>query len=143
MVPADSTQYIFVFDASTGKPVKKQVIRVPNTFAGIAFNPNGSSFYVGGGSDDNIHTYGIQGDGSWAEAGTPIALGHTTGNGLLNPPVIASTFVTGSLAVTADGTKIVIANVYNVGGLGDVETLQTIQTRQDRFRIAASDSSHF
>ena len=113
VVPADSTQYIFVFDVSTGKPVKKQVIRVPNTFAGIAFNPNGSSFYVGGGSDDNIHTYGIQADGSWAEAGTPIALGHTTGNGLSNPPTKPSTFVTGGLAVTADGTKIVIANVYN------------------------------
>ncbi len=113
VVPADSTQYIFVFDVSTGKPVKKQVIRVPNTFAGIAFNPNGSSFYVGGGSDDNIHTYGIQGDGSWAEAGTPIALGHTTGNGLSNPSTSPSTFVTGGLAVTADGAKIVIANVYN------------------------------
>jgi DNA-binding beta-propeller fold protein YncE len=109
IVPADSEQYIFVFDVSTGKPVKKQVIKVPNTFAGIAFNPNGNSFYVGGGSDDNIHIYGIQGDGSWAETGTPIALGHTTGNGMPNP----STYVTGGLAVTADGTKIVIANVYN------------------------------
>jgi len=109
VVPTDSEQYIFVFDVSTGKPFKKQVINVPNTFAGIAFNPNGNSFYVGGGSDDNIHIYGIQGDGSWAEIGTPIALGHTTGNGMPNP----STFVTGGLAVTADGTKIVIANVYN------------------------------
>ena len=109
VVPDDSEQYIFVFDVSAGKPAKKQVIKVPNTFAGIAFNPNGNSFYVGGGSDDNIHTYGIQGDGSWAEVGTPIILGHTTGNGMPNP----STFVTGGLAVTADGTKIVIANVYN------------------------------
>jgi DNA-binding beta-propeller fold protein YncE len=113
VVPDDSEQYIFVFDVSSGKPIKKQVIKVPNTFAGIAFNPNGNSFYVGGGSDDNVHTYGIQGDGSWAEVGTPITLGHTTGNGLLIPPAIASTFVTGGLAVTADGTKIVIANVYN------------------------------
>jgi YVTN family beta-propeller protein len=109
VVPADSEQYIFVFDVSAGKPAKKQVIKVSNTFAGIAFNPNGNSFYVGGGSDDNIHTYGIQGDGSWAETGSPIALGHTTGNGMPNP----STFVTGGLAVTADGTKIAIANVYN------------------------------
>jgi DNA-binding beta-propeller fold protein YncE len=108
-IPADSEQYIFVFDVSAGKPVKKQVLKVPNTFAGIAFNPNGNSFYVGGGSDDNIHTYGIQGDGSWAEVGKPIPLGHTTGNGMPNP----STFVTGGLAVSTDGTKIVIANVYN------------------------------
>jgi YVTN family beta-propeller protein len=109
VVPDDSGQYIFVFDVSAGKPAKKQVLKVPNTFAGIAFNPNGNSFYVGGGSDDNIHTYGIQGDGSWAEVGKPIPLGHTTGNGMANP----STFVAGGLAVTADGTKIVITNVYN------------------------------
>jgi DNA-binding beta-propeller fold protein YncE len=68
---------------------------------------------VGGGSDDNIHAYGIQGDGSWAEVCSPIALGHTTGNGLSNPPTTPSTFVTGGLAVTADGSKMVIANVYN------------------------------
>jgi DNA-binding beta-propeller fold protein YncE len=109
VVLADSEQYIFVFDVSTGKPVKKQVLKVPNTFAGIAFNPSGNSFYVGGGSDDSVHTYGIQGDGSWAEVGKPISLGHTTGNGMPNP----STFVTGGLAVTADGNKVVIANVYN------------------------------
>jgi DNA-binding beta-propeller fold protein YncE len=109
VVPADSHQYIFVYDIGGGKPVKKQVLQIPNTFAGIAFSPSGNSFYVGGGSDDNIHTYGIQGDGSWAEVGTPIPLGHTTGNGMPNP----STFVTGGLAVTADGTKVVIANVYN------------------------------
>lgn len=109
VVATDSEQYIFVFDVSTGKPVKKQVLKVPNTFAGIAFNPSGNSFYVGGGSDDSVHTYGIQGDGSWAEVGKPISLGHTTGNGMPNP----STFVTGGLAVTADGTKVVIANVYN------------------------------
>jgi DNA-binding beta-propeller fold protein YncE len=109
VVPADSHQYIFVYDIGGGKPVKKQVLQIPNTFAGIAFSPSGNGFYVGGGSDDDIHTYGIQGDGSWAEVGTPIPLGHTTGNGMPNP----STYVTGGLAVTADGTKVVIANVYN------------------------------
>jgi DNA-binding beta-propeller fold protein YncE len=109
VVPADSQEYVFVYDVSAGRPVKKQVLQVPNTFAGIAFSPSGNSFYVGGGFNDNIHTYAIQTDGSWAEMGTPIPLGHTTGNGIPTP----STFVTGGLAVTADGTKIVVANVYN------------------------------
>src|SRR6202023_1968192 len=48
-------------------------------------------------------------DGSWSEFGTPIPLGHTAGLGLLR----ASTLVAGGLAVTGDGTKIVVANLYN------------------------------
>jgi hypothetical protein len=63
VVPADSQEYVFVYDVSSGRPLKKQVLQVPNTFAGIAFNPNGTSFYVGGGFNDNIHTYGMQADG--------------------------------------------------------------------------------
>jgi hypothetical protein len=60
---ADSTEYVFVYDISSLKPVQKQVIRVPNTYAGIAFNPNGSEFYVPGGVDDDVHIYGIGGTG--------------------------------------------------------------------------------
>jgi hypothetical protein len=48
VVPDDSEQYIFVFDVSAANPAKKQVIKVPNTFAGIAFNPNRSTAYVVG-----------------------------------------------------------------------------------------------
>ena len=36
VVPADSQEYVFVYDVSAGRPVKKQVLQVPNTFAGIA-----------------------------------------------------------------------------------------------------------
>src|SRR6202166_2767541 len=37
----DSNEYIFVYDISTPQPVKKQVIQVPNTYFGIAFDPSG------------------------------------------------------------------------------------------------------
>jgi DNA-binding beta-propeller fold protein YncE len=83
---------------------------VPNTFAGIAFDPSGQKFYVGGGKDDNIHVFTLQGDGSWAETGSPIALGHNAGEGLAleaNPPVTAG------IAVTPDGQRLVVANFFN------------------------------
>ncbi len=105
---ADSTEYVFVYDISQPLPVKKQVIKVPNTYAGIVFDPSGMSFYVAGGDDDNVHLYALAANGTWAEqAGSPIALGHTAGNGLAVKPEAAG------IAITADGTKLVVANYYN------------------------------
>ena len=105
---ADSTEYIFVYDITRPLPVKKQVIKVPNAYAGIVFDPSGTSFYVAGGDDDNIHLYSVGASGLWAEqTGSPIALGHTSGNGLAVKPEAAG------LAITQDGTKLVVANYYN------------------------------
>ena len=42
-------------------PIKRQVLRVPNTFAGIAFSPDGKSFHVAGGKDDNLHSFTLAG----------------------------------------------------------------------------------
>ncbi len=109
-IDADSGQYIFVFNIAGSKPIQKQVLQVPNTFAGIAFDPNGKKFYVGGGKDDNIHSFSLQADGSWSETGSPIALDHTAGNGLglrQNPPVTAG------IAVTPDGQTLVVVNLCN------------------------------
>jgi hypothetical protein len=55
--PAESNEYVFIYDIAAGTPVKKQVIQVPNTFNGIAWNRDGSAFYVAGGVDDNVHVY--------------------------------------------------------------------------------------
>jgi DNA-binding beta-propeller fold protein YncE len=107
--PEDSQEYIFIYDLSSAVPAQRQILKVPNTFAGLAFDPRGKVFYVSGGKDDNVHTYSKQQDGSWSESGTPIPLGHKAGLGLLREPAL----VAGGLAVTADGTKIVVANVYN------------------------------
>jgi hypothetical protein len=110
---ADSTEYLFVYDISSLKPVQKQVIHVPNTYAGIAFSPNGAEFYVPGGVDDNVHIYGISGTGLWSEeTGSPVALGHAPsspvslgGVGLGVQPAAAG------IAVTGDGTKLVVAKL--------------------------------
>ena len=102
----DSNEYIFVYDVGGTAPKQTQVIQVPNTFAGIAFAPDGASFYVSGGQDDDVHVYEYTA-GSWVEPHPPIKLGHTTGNGIDAPPVAAG------IAVTADGKRLVAANYYN------------------------------
>ena len=115
--PADSNEYVFVFDISKGNAVQKQVIQVPNTYSGIAFNPNGLQFYVSGGLNDNVHIYGATA-GMWSEAaGSPVALGHLAlanpalgnygGFGLEVPPMASG------LAVSQNGQTIVVANYEN------------------------------
>jgi len=108
--PAASNEYVFVYDISGGnrtKPVQKQVIQIPDTFVGLAFAPNGSTFYVSGGVDDIVYAYGL-GNGQWAQSGS-VKLGHATGNGPLGTqgPSVAN------LAISQDGTRLVAANIYN------------------------------
>lgn len=129
-VKNDSNEYVFVFDisrgqpataggpAGSGKPRKTQVLQVPNTFDGIAWNPNGAEFYVAGGMDDDVHVFAKQ-DGRWSEAGVAIPLGHEKGLGIDNQPVAAG------LAATADGKKLVVANFEN-----DSVSVVDLQTRQ-------------
>ncbi|MBV8213369.1 MAG: hypothetical protein JOZ08_09110, partial [Verrucomicrobia bacterium] len=105
----ETDQYVFVFDVSGDQPQQKQVIRVPNTFAGIAFDPSGQKFYLGGGMDDDIHVYLLK-DGSWQEEVSPISLDHNGGNGLRRKETLS---VTAGLAITADGQTLVVANIQN------------------------------
>jgi YVTN family beta-propeller protein len=115
-IPDQSTEFVFVFDISHRTPVQKQVVPVPNTFVGITFSPDGKSFYVSGGIDDEVHTY-TRTSGTWAESGTPIALGHGgAGNGLfVNVPGFGSAVNAHSagIDVTRDGKKMVVANFEN------------------------------
>ena len=121
-LPADSNDYVFVFDVSSGTPRQVQVVPVPNTFNGIAFAPDGTRFYVTGGVDDDIHTF-VRTAGTWMQSGTPIPLGHLAGNGLLGNGTVAgipAAFAAATnpreaagIAVTADGTRAVVANFEN------------------------------
>jgi YVTN family beta-propeller protein len=106
MIPADSSEYVFVFDVSGGKAVKKQVLQVPDTYVGIAFAPDGKHFYVTGGGDDNLHVFAASSNG-WAESGSPIALNHTTVNGIGITPLASG------IDITSDGKRALVANRYN------------------------------
>ena len=39
----DSNEYVFVYDISSGAPIKKQVLQVPVTYFGIAWDPASNS----------------------------------------------------------------------------------------------------
>ena len=107
---ADSGEFVFVYDISTpNTPVETQVVFLSNydeTFDGIVWAPNGSAFYVGGGGDDNVHTFTLQ-SGLWAELGTPINLGHYC-------DLMCEETETGPtaaiLGITADGNTLFVAN---------------------------------
>ena len=99
-------EFVFVYDITGGSPRQTQVIKVPNTFMGIAWHPSGRAFYVAGGINDNVHVFEQQGT-EWIRAGEPIPLGHTTGLGLGVAPLAAG------VAVNGNGTRLMVANLEN------------------------------
>ncbi len=108
LLPADSTQFVFVFDISDHQPVQKQVIPLHNTYYGIVFGPSRTAFYVSGGMDDTVHIFLLGQDGMWAEqTAGPVSLGHPSGIGIAVHPEAAG------IAISADGAKLVVANYYN------------------------------
>jgi YVTN family beta-propeller protein len=107
LIPADSEEYVFVYDIRHDRPERRQVLRVPNTYMGIAFAPDGRHFYVSGGMDDDVHVFTRKG-GLWSEdIAALVRLGHHAGLGLKVKPEVAG------LAVSADGRRLVAANFYN------------------------------
>jgi len=135
----DSQEYVFIYDISTNKPVKKQVVMVPNSYYGMVFDPNGTAFYVSSGlgdlpydttgafnpaqaGGDNVHVFILNAGGSWQHS-TELALNHPAGNGLVvEPPngqqipvnerVSVSPMAAG-VAISQDGLTLVVANYYN------------------------------
>jgi DNA-binding beta-propeller fold protein YncE len=107
VIAADSEEYVFVYDVGHHPPGRPQVLRVPNTYMGIAFAPDGRHFYVSGGVDDDVHVFERK-RGAWSEdTAALIRLGHPAGKGLKTPPEVAG------LAVSADGSRLVAANFYD------------------------------
>ncbi len=107
VIEADSAEYVFVYDIRHGRPQRRQVLRVPNTYMGVVFAPDGGHFYVSGGMDDDVHVFARNG-GVWSEdTAALLRLGHHAGEGLKGGPQVAG------LAVSADGRKLVAANFYN------------------------------
>lgn len=105
---ANSTQYIFLYDVTTGSPVLAQVLKQTNAYVSLAFKDN-TTLYAGGGTDDAVYAY-TKTAGVWAQS-AKIALGHgTNGATGLGVGVRANA---GSVALSADGSTLVVANNYN------------------------------
>lgn len=107
IIPADSREYVFVFDVGHGEARSGQVLEVPNTYVGIAFAPDGARFVVSGGGDDDLHIFD-RGAGGWAESpGSPVDLHHAHGIGLYQKPLAQG------VDVSPDGALAVVTNRYN------------------------------
>jgi len=129
-----SNEYVFIYDISTPKAAKRQVLQIPSTYNGIAFDPSGAAFYVSGGPGDFILVVTRGADGTWGGNPTALPLGHNKqGLGLAVPPDAPETPINdrvgvypcaAGVAVSNDGQTMVVANYYNdsitvfTGGLG-------------------------
>lgn len=139
----DSNEYVFIYDITKPTPVKQAVVQIPNAYNGIVWDPSGTTFYVSGCGDDNVHIVTQNADKSWPAiaqntpmTGTILDLGHPydprdphkarMGNGLLynaaSPPPGNVTAVNAQVAVKPcaagvaiadDGQTLVVANYYN------------------------------
>jgi DNA-binding beta-propeller fold protein YncE len=106
LVPEQSGQYVFRYRIDLAGARLEQVVTVPNSYSGAAWRPDGDSFVVGGGVDDNLHVFARSGEG-FAERGPPIALGHAAGVGAGVKPQAAG------VAISSDGRRALVANYYN------------------------------
>jgi YVTN family beta-propeller protein len=105
-IAAASNEYVFVYDVGAGPPRQRQVLTVPNSFVGIAWDRDGAGFHVGGGVDDDVHSF-TRRDGMFAETMPPIALGHREGLGVKTRPATAG------IAVSPDGGRLLVVNHEN------------------------------
>lgn len=101
-----SQQYILRYAIGRQGSRLLQTLRVPNSYSGIAWLPDGSGFVVGGGVDDVVHRFTRSG-ATFVETAPPIALGHSAGNGAAVTPQAAG------IAVSPDGRRAIVANYYN------------------------------
>jgi DNA-binding beta-propeller fold protein YncE len=114
-IPAQTSEYVFVFDIQQAKPVQRQALRIPNAYVGLAWAPDGAHFYVGGGQDDNIHVFAQEG-GHWSESEKPMALGHKMGLGVADREETKITLLhpmVAGLAVSPNGKDLLVANHQN------------------------------
>lgn len=101
-----SVEFVFIFDISGQWPKQIQALPILHAFGGIVWSPDGNEFYVGGGVDDVVHTFGRK-ENAWAETGDAIPLGHKVGLGMEVKPMAAG------VGITADGKRLIVANYEN------------------------------
>jgi DNA-binding beta-propeller fold protein YncE len=127
-----SSEYVFIYNISTGTPVYQQNVMIPNSYNGIAVDPSGAAFYVSGGmgdfpfdsngypdpnnpQNDNVHVFTLSGT-TWAPApstllpGPELLLNHSTGGVGLTVPNTGPATVNGSVYVQPCAAGVAISN---------------------------------
>ncbi|HTV75310.1 MAG TPA: beta-propeller fold lactonase family protein [Candidatus Acidoferrales bacterium] len=120
-------EWVFVFDVTKGIPQKLQQINIPDTYDGLAWDPNGGRFYVSGGGDDRIYAFKLSND-QYVPDAPFILLDHNSNQtapfpnhdgGLLKNTAanaaaggaLATGAVVANIALSKDGTQIFAANL--------------------------------
>ena len=115
------TQSLQVVDTATSKVVQTLEYTSPKAlFVGLAFSPDGSKAYAGGGGQQVVHAYDVQA-GRLTET-TPYALPRT------NPAGQTVNMFPGGLDTTDDGSRLVVADhLADAASVIDTTT-RTVQT---------------
>jgi len=109
LLPDASMEYVFVFDITGRRPQRVGVLPLPNSFPGLAWSPTSERIFVAGGKDDTVVEFAAAGAGF--VAGRTIQLGHKSCRGA--QPNRYCGPVTAGLAVSPDGSRLLIANIQN------------------------------
>jgi YVTN family beta-propeller protein len=143
----NQSEFVFVFDVTHGTPRQIARVPIPDTYSGLAWDPNGGRFYVSGGIDDRILIYKETKPGdptSFAPDAPFIILGHNTkddqplpnydGGILKGTPAATkgSRLVTGAVVagfdLSRDGKTLVAANFENASAsIVDTSTRKVVK----------------
>jgi len=118
-LPELSTEYLFLFDVTGARPKLLQVLPIRNTFLGLSWAPSSNQIFVSGGIDDAVVEF-IR-NGSTFVPGRTLRLGHKSWVG---PDIkiwagpdgkncLGCTGEVSGLAVSPDGTRLLVANIMN------------------------------
>jgi YVTN family beta-propeller protein len=136
-----SFNWVFVYDVSSGQPVKTQQIQLASTFDGLAWSPDGQRFYVSGGQDDRVYIYKATPSQGYVADAPFAVLNHNSNDNQPQPTydggIFKGTLVgaelggtgllpgaqTAGVAVSADGTTLYAANM-NDDSVSVVDTTQ-------------------
>jgi YVTN family beta-propeller protein len=134
-----NAEWVFVYDVRGAQPVQKQMINIPNTYAGLVWDPSGATFYVAGGIDDRVEVYsspggGASADGTYTPSAPFVLLNHNlpanvpiqeypTGGLFSTTPIndnpiaqymyMPFSALAAGLAISPDGTTLYVANYQN------------------------------
>ncbi|MGA8439185.1 MAG: alkaline phosphatase family protein [Candidatus Sulfotelmatobacter sp.] len=134
-----NAEWVFVFDVRGARPIQKQLINIPNTYAGLVWDPSGTRFYVAGGIDDRVEVFknsnsGASADGTYVPDAPFVLLNHNqpadvpiqefpTGGLFVTTPIDTNptaldmfmpfSALAAGLAITPDGTTMYVANYQN------------------------------
>src|SRR5215472_6432671 len=133
------SEWVFVYAVnSNGTVEKQQQINVPSTYSGLAWDPDGTRFYISGGQDDRVYVY--RSNGSQFLPDVPfVLLGHNSNQTAAFPKYDGAILkgTKAAQAVTFGGSSLIVGGAV-VAGLalsGDGKTLVAANFENDSISI--------